>query len=107
MGKKRTIGMWMYKNSGGDAIAKKIIKRLKERNIETINDINLRHAVAKRWVISILIGKKFGLRLRNLFFFLNKLAWVKARNPIIPGVLIPSLFTGAQLGLEGLIPPNY
>jgi len=29
MGKKRTIGMWMYKNSGGEAIAKKIIRRLK------------------------------------------------------------------------------
>jgi len=23
LGKKRTIGMWMYKNSGGDAIRKK------------------------------------------------------------------------------------
>ncbi len=44
---KRTIGMWMYKNGGGDKIQKKIIKKLKERDIKVIPDINLRHAVAK------------------------------------------------------------
>jgi len=44
---KRTIGMWMYKNGGGDKIQKKIIKKLKERDIKVIPDINLRGAVAK------------------------------------------------------------
>ncbi len=47
MAKNRTIGMWMYKNGGGDKIGKKIIKKLKERDIKVIDDINLRHAVAK------------------------------------------------------------
>jgi len=47
MSNKRTIGMWLYKNGGGEAIGKKIIKKLKERNINTINDINLRNATAK------------------------------------------------------------
>ncbi len=47
MGSKRKIGMWMYKNGGGEKIAKKIIKKLKERDIKVINDINLRHAIAK------------------------------------------------------------
>jgi len=53
---------------GGDAIAKKIIKRLKERNIETINDINLRHAVAKSGHIYF-NGKK--LNKLDLFFSYN------------------------------------
>ena len=43
----RKIGMWLYTNGGGDKIAKKMIKKLKERGIETINNINLRHAIAK------------------------------------------------------------
>ena len=47
MSNKRTIGMWLYKNGGGEAIGKKIIKQLKERNIDVIDNINLRHAVAK------------------------------------------------------------
>ncbi|MDD3592259.1 MAG: sugar-transfer associated ATP-grasp domain-containing protein [Sulfurovum sp.] len=43
----RKIGMWLYSNSGGDVIQKKIVKKLKERDIQTITDINLRHAIAK------------------------------------------------------------
>ncbi len=69
MGKKRIVGMWMYKNSGGKAIAKKIIKKLKERDIETINDINLRHAVAKNGDI-IFDGIKLNKKL-DLFFSYN------------------------------------
>jgi len=44
---KRKIGMWLYKNGGGEKIAKKIIKKLKERDISVLNDVNLRHAIAK------------------------------------------------------------
>jgi len=47
MSNKRTIGMWLYQNSGGDAIEKKIIEKLKERDIETINNIDLRYATAQ------------------------------------------------------------
>jgi ribosomal protein S6--L-glutamate ligase len=68
MGKKRTIGMWMYKNGGGEAIAKKIIDKLKERDIETINDINLRYAIAKNGDI---IYKKRKLNKLDLFFSYN------------------------------------
>ena len=68
MGKKRKIGMWMYKNGGGEAIAKKIIKKLKERDIETINDVNLRHAVAKNGNIYY---KKTKLNKLDLFFSYN------------------------------------
>ncbi|WP_415405954.1 ATP-grasp domain-containing protein [Sulfurovum sp. CS9] len=44
---ERIIGMWLYSNGGGDKIQKKIVKKLKNRGIETITDINLRNAVAK------------------------------------------------------------
>ena len=47
MSDKRTIGMWLYKNSGGDAIGKTIIEKLKERNIDTIDNIDLRYATAQ------------------------------------------------------------
>ena len=43
----RKIGMWLYSNGGGDKIQEKIVKKLKERDIETITDISLRHAIAK------------------------------------------------------------
>ncbi|CAA6809623.1 MAG: Ribosomal protein S6 glutaminyl transferase [uncultured Sulfurovum sp.] len=44
----RKIGMWLYSNGGGDKIQKKIVKKLKERGIESITDINLRNAIAKK-----------------------------------------------------------
>jgi len=48
MGKNnRTIGMWIYNNGGGDAIQKRIIKKLTQRDIRVINNINLRNAIAK------------------------------------------------------------
>ncbi len=43
----RKIGMWLYQNGGGDKIEKKIIKKLKARDIETISGLNLRNAIAK------------------------------------------------------------
>jgi len=43
----RKIGMWLYTNGGGDKIAKKIIKKLKDRDIDTFDNINLRKAIAK------------------------------------------------------------
>ena len=43
----RKIGMWLYKNSGGDKIQDKIIEKLQERDIQTVTDINLRNATAK------------------------------------------------------------
>jgi len=40
-----TIGMWMYQNSGGEAIQKTLIEKLKEHDIETIPNLNLRDAI--------------------------------------------------------------
>lgn len=68
MAKKRTIGMWLYSNSGGDAIGKKIIKKLQERDIETIDDINLRDATAQGKNI---LYKGTKLNKLDLFFSYN------------------------------------
>jgi ribosomal protein S6--L-glutamate ligase len=68
MAKKRTIGMWLYKNGGGEAIAKKIIKKLKERDIFTLNDIDLREAIAKNKNI---IHNNIKLNKLDLFFSYN------------------------------------
>ncbi len=68
MAKKRKIGMWMYSNGGGDKIAKKIIKKLKEREIETFNNVNLRQAISKNGHI-VYKGEK--LDKLDLFFSYN------------------------------------
>ncbi|CAA6801917.1 MAG: Ribosomal protein S6 glutaminyl transferase [uncultured Sulfurovum sp.] len=44
----RKIGMWLYSNGGGDKIQKKIVKKLRERGIDTVTDINLRNSIAKK-----------------------------------------------------------
>ncbi|MEA2099992.1 MAG: ATP-grasp domain-containing protein [Campylobacterota bacterium] len=43
----RKIGMWLYSNGGGEKIQKKIIKKLKERDIETVNNVRLHDCIAK------------------------------------------------------------
>ena len=40
----RKIGMWMYSNSGGDVIQDKIVKQLKEREIDVVTGLDLRFA---------------------------------------------------------------
>ena len=64
----RKIGMWLYSNSGGDKIAKTIIKKLQDRDIITIDNINLRHAIAKNGNI---IFKNEKLNKLDLFFSYN------------------------------------
>ncbi len=65
---KRKIGMWLYSNGGGDKIGKKIIKKLKERGIETLDNINLRHAIAKN---SHILYDDIKLDKLDLFFSYN------------------------------------
>jgi ribosomal protein S6--L-glutamate ligase len=68
MSNKRTIGMWLYKNSGGDAIGKTIIEKLQERDILTVDDINLRYATAQNKNI---IHNDTKLNKLDLFFSYN------------------------------------
>lgn len=68
MADKRKIGMWLYSNGGGDAIGKKIIEKLKERDIETLDNLNLRNATARNG--NIFHGKT-KLNKLDLFFSYN------------------------------------
>jgi len=68
MADKRTIGMWLYQNGGGDIIGKKIIKQLKERDIEVLDNLNLRNSTARNG--NIFHGKT-KLNKLDLFFSYN------------------------------------
>jgi len=43
----RKIGIWMYQNGGGDVIEQKLVKKLYDREIDSITGLNLRDAIAK------------------------------------------------------------
>ncbi|MCH9814424.1 MAG: ATP-grasp domain-containing protein [Epsilonproteobacteria bacterium] len=62
------IGMWMYQNSGGEQIQKKIIDKLRERDIITTTDLNLRNAIAKNGSI---ICNDTAMEKLDLFFSYN------------------------------------
>ncbi len=62
------IGMWMYQNSGGDRIQQKMIDKLRQRDISTVTNLNLREAVAKNGNI---ICKNQILEELDLFFTYN------------------------------------
>ncbi|AXX87061.1 alpha-L-glutamate ligase, RimK family [Malaciobacter marinus] len=85
---KRKIGIWLYQNSGGDVIQKKMIKKLNERDIDVITDINLRNAIAKNGHI---LYKDLKLDKLDLFFSYNaseqtqyQMYLYKALNRAIP-----------------------
>ena len=42
-----TVGLWLYQNGGGKAIEEMLVAQLRERNINTITDLNLREARAR------------------------------------------------------------
>jgi ribosomal protein S6--L-glutamate ligase len=62
------IGMWMYQNSGGEQIEKKMIDKLRDRDILTISDLNLRSAIAKNGSI---ICNETKMEELDLFFSYN------------------------------------
>lgn len=43
---QHTVGIWMYKNGGGEEIQRQIVDQLRERDINCITDLNLRTASA-------------------------------------------------------------
>jgi len=95
MGKdNRTIGMWLYQNGGGDVIQKKMIKKLRDRDIETIPELNLRNAISKNGNIicqSQGCDKNHKLNNLDLFFSYNageqtqyQMYLYQALNRVIP-----------------------
>ena len=84
----RKIGMWLYSNGGGDKIQKKIIKGLKEREIETLNNIRLHDCIAQNGHI---YHDKLKVDKLDLFFSYNageqtqyQMYLYQALNRIIP-----------------------
>lgn len=63
-----TIGLWMYKNGGGQFIQDEISRRLMARDIAVIPDLNLAHAVATKGSIRC---KKIAMEQLDLFFSYN------------------------------------
>jgi ribosomal protein S6--L-glutamate ligase len=119
MGKKRTIGMWLYSNGGGDAIGKKIIKKLKERDIETVDNINLRNATARNGNI---VFNDIKLNKLDLFFSYNageqtqyQVYLYQALNHVIPMINSYEAFsltedkfhTSFLLRQNGILTPDY
>jgi ribosomal protein S6--L-glutamate ligase len=84
----REIGMWLYQNGGGDKIQKKIIKKLKDREIDVTTGINLRDAIARNGHI---LWKDEKLDKLDLFFSYNageqtqyQMYLAKALNHVVP-----------------------
>jgi len=87
---KRKIGMWMYSNGGGDIIQKKIIDKLKDRDIETVNNIRLHDCVSQNGHI---IFDKLKVDKLDLFFSYNageqtqyQVYLYQALNRVIPTI---------------------
>jgi len=119
MGKKRTIGMWLYKNGGGEAIGKKIIKKLKERDIDVIDNINLRYATAKN---ANIVHNGIKVNKLDLFFSYNageqtqyQVYLYQALNRVIPMINSYEAFaltedkfqTSFLLRQNGILTPDY
>jgi ribosomal protein S6--L-glutamate ligase len=88
--RNRKIGMWLYTNGGGDKIGKKIIKKLKDRDIETINNIRLHDCIAKNGHI---IHNDLKVDKLDLFFSYNageqtqyQMSLYQALNRVIPTI---------------------
>ncbi len=86
----RKIGMWLYSNGGGDKIQKKIIKKLKERDIDTENNIRLHDCIAKNGHI---IHNDLKVDKLDLFFSYNageqtqyQMYLYQALNRVIPTI---------------------
>jgi ribosomal protein S6--L-glutamate ligase len=119
MSKNRKIGMWLYTNGGGDKIAKKIIKKLKEREIDVLDNVNLRDAIAKNG--HILYGDE-KLDKLDLFFSYNageqtqyQVFLYQALNRVIPMINSYEAFaltedkfqTSFLLRSHGVATPDY
>lgn len=65
---KHQVGMWMYKNGGGQFIQDEISRQLQERDIEVIPDLNLARAVATNGKI---ICKGIAMEELSAFFSYN------------------------------------
>jgi len=68
---ERKIGMWLYKNGGGEKIGAKIIKKLKERDIAVLDNLHLKNAIAKNSHIIYRGEEHYGEKLDKLDLFFS------------------------------------
>ncbi|RXJ71147.1 hypothetical protein CS022_21650 [Veronia nyctiphanis] len=47
-----TVGMWLYRNGGGEQIQRKIVHKLQDRGIKCITGLDLKHAQVKNGAIN-------------------------------------------------------
>ena len=80
---KRNIGMWLYQNSGGEQIQKKMIKLLKERDIDVLANVNLKNDNAK-----------------NELSRLGKVHLIRTTNEKLTLIELEKLFEGFEYLLE-------
>ncbi len=67
----KKIGMWLYKNGGGDKIGQKIITKLKERDIDVLDNLHLKNAIAKNSHIIYRGENHYGEKLDKLDLFFS------------------------------------
>ncbi|OUR60056.1 hypothetical protein A9Q74_14785 [Colwellia sp. 39_35_sub15_T18] len=63
-----TVGMWLYKNGGGQLIQDEMVRKLKARDIDVITELNLTNAMAADGHI---LCKKVAMEELDLFFSYN------------------------------------
>jgi ribosomal protein S6--L-glutamate ligase len=87
---KKTVGMWMYANGGGEEIQRQMVEQLRERDIQTIVGLNLHHAKAKNGGI---VCHGVTMEELDLFFSYNageqtvhQMYLYQALNDVIPTV---------------------
>ena len=92
---KRTIGTWIYQNSGGNIIEEQLQQKLLEREITTISNINLSNAFVSNGILCCTSKDTFSTKLNqiDLFFSYNageqnsyQMYLYKALNKIIPTI---------------------
>jgi len=64
----RTVGIWMYQNSGGEVIEQKLINKLKEREIDSLTSLDMRFAHGSNTGITL---DGINLSALDLFFSYN------------------------------------
>lgn len=91
----RVIGTWIYQNSGGYDIEQRLIKKLQDREIKTISNLNLSNAFVTNGLLCCTNKDEFSTKLNqiDLFFSYNageqndyQMYLYKALDKIIPTI---------------------
>lgn len=79
--KKKTVGLWMYTNDGGSAIQEKLKERLKDKNIQVVNDFDMRLCYCQNG--RVYTQKGFDLSSVDVFYHMNADEQTPYQNDIL------------------------